>query len=69
MPQGQRDVTPPLIAPIDVNALQEIEIDEDETVGNPDSEPEQAAECVLSHPASELSLMTFEASENLHLHL
>jgi len=46
-PQGQRDVTPPQIAPIDVNAMQEIEIDEDETVGNPDSEPEQAAECVL----------------------
>jgi len=45
-PQGQRDVTPPQIAPIDATALQEIEIDEDETVGNPDSEPEQAAECV-----------------------
>jgi hypothetical protein len=45
-PQGQREATPPQIAPIDVSALQEIEIDEDETVGNPDSEPEQAAECV-----------------------
>jgi len=45
-PQGQREVTPPQIAPIDATALQEIEIDEDETVGNPDSEPEQAAECV-----------------------
>lgn len=45
-PQGQRDATPPQITPIDVSALQEIEIDEDETVGNPDSEPEQAAECV-----------------------
>lgn len=47
MPQGPRDLTPPQIAPIDVNAMQEIEIDEDETVGNPDSEPEQTAECVL----------------------
>lgn len=43
--QGGRDVTPQL-APINNSALPpEIEIDEDETMGNPESEAEEATEC------------------------
>lgn len=69
-PQGRGDVTPPRIAPVDVTALlPEIEI-EDETVGNPDSEPEEVAECALL--SSGVRMITHElskASKDLHLHL
>jgi len=59
-PQGQRDFTPPQIAPIDATALQEIEIDEDETIGNPDSEPEQATE----HPRTYIYTLDSLASKH-----
>lgn len=43
--QGRGDVNPQL-PPVSDNALPETEIDEDETMGNPESEPEEVAECV-----------------------
>jgi hypothetical protein len=50
-PQGQSSsvvpMTPPRVAP---SALSEIEIEEDVTVDNPDSEPEEAAEYAFFHP-------------------
>jgi hypothetical protein len=49
--QGQGDVIPQL-HPVSDNALPETEIDEDETMGNPESEPEEAAECVSSFSGS-----------------
>jgi hypothetical protein len=49
--QGQGDVIPQL-PPVSNNALPETEIDEDETMGNPESEPEEAAECVSSFSSS-----------------
>jgi len=67
--QGQGDVIAQA-APINNNSLPEIEIDEDETMGNPESEPEEAAECVsFVFRLLKLSLMSIKASENLHLHL
>lgn len=45
--QGQGEVTPQP-PPVSDNALPETEIDEDETMGNPESEIEEAAECVSS---------------------
>ena len=49
--QGQGDVIPqvPLVRD---NALPETEIDEDESMGYPESEPEEAAECVSSFSSS-----------------
>ncbi len=65
--QGQgNDIPQPV--PINNNALPEIEIDEDETMGNPESEPEETVECASFFPAPEVSLMISKASENLHLH-
>ena len=49
--QGQGDVIPQLPLVSD-NALPETEIDEDETMGNPESEPEEVAECVSSFSSS-----------------
>jgi len=49
--QGQGVVIPQL-PPVSDNALPETEIDEDETMGNPESEPEEAAECVISFSGS-----------------
>jgi hypothetical protein len=49
--QGQADVIPQL-HPISDNALPETEIDEDETMGNPESDPEEAAQCVSSFSSS-----------------
>lgn len=49
--QGQVDVVPQL-PPVSDNALQGTEIDEDETMGNPESEPEEVAECVSSLSSS-----------------
>lgn len=49
--QGQGDVIPQLPRVSD-NALPETEIDEDETMGSPESEPEEAAECVSSFSRS-----------------
>jgi Ulp1 family protease len=43
--QGRGDVNPQL-PPVSDNALPETEIDEDETMGNPESEPEEVAEYV-----------------------
>lgn len=43
--EGQGDVIPQLPSVSD-NVLPETEIDEDETMGNPESEPEEVAECV-----------------------
>jgi hypothetical protein len=43
--QGRGDVIPRL-APVSDNALPDTEIDEDEMMGNPESEPEEVAECV-----------------------
>ena len=51
--QVQGDVIPQL-PPVSDNALAETEIDEDETMGNPESEPEEVAECVFSFSSSEL---------------
>ena len=45
--QGRDDVIPQL-PPVRDNVLPEAEIDEDETMGNPESEREEAAECVYS---------------------
>ena len=66
----RRDVTPQL-APINNSAPPaEIEIDEDETMGNPESEAEEATECAfLFFLAQEVLLMSFKASENLHLYI
>jgi hypothetical protein len=50
--QGKGDVTPVTPPPVAPSALPEIEIDEDETVGNPESEPEEAAEYAFCYPAS-----------------
>ena len=49
--KGQGDVIPQL-PPVSDNALPETEIDEDETMGNPESEPEEVAECVPSFSSS-----------------
>jgi hypothetical protein len=49
--QGQGDVIPQL-PPVSDNALIETEVDEDETMGNPESEPEEVAECVSSFSSS-----------------
>jgi hypothetical protein len=66
--QGQGDVMAQA-APINNNALPEIEINEDVTMGNPESEPEEAAECAsFVFRLLKLSLMSIKASENLHLH-
>src|SRR6267154_2889939 len=62
--QVQGDVIPQP-PPVSDNALPETEIDEDETMGNPESEPEEVAECVSSFSSSEVSLMSVKASENL----
>jgi hypothetical protein len=51
-PQGEGDVTPVTPPPVAPSALPEIEIDEDETVGNPESEPEEAAEYAFFYPTS-----------------
>jgi hypothetical protein len=66
--QGRGDVIPQL-PPVSDNPLPETDIDEDETMGNPESEPEEAAECVSSVSSSKVSLMGSKASENLHLHV
>lgn len=50
--QGQGDVIPQL-PPVSDNALPETEIDEDETMGNPESELEEVAEYVSSFSGSE----------------
>lgn len=47
--EGRRDATPQL-APINDSVLPDIEIDEDETMGNPESEAEEVAECVSLFP-------------------
>jgi hypothetical protein len=49
--QGQGDVIPHLL-PVSDNALPEVDIDEDETMGNPESELEEAAECVSPFSSS-----------------
>jgi hypothetical protein len=49
--QGQGDVIPQLPHVSD-GVLPETEIDEDETMGNPESDPEEAAECVSSFYSS-----------------
>ena len=49
--QRQGDVTPRL-PPVNDDTLPEIDIDEDVTMGNPESEPEEAAECVSSFSSS-----------------
>jgi hypothetical protein len=67
--QGQGDVTPQL--PLINNSTPpgtEIEIEEDATIGNPESELEEATECVSFFQALGVSLMKFKASENLHLY-
>jgi hypothetical protein len=67
VPQGKGDVTPVTPPPAAPSALPEIEIDEDETVGNPESEPEEAAEYVffsIQH-SSELSLMSSKGIQGL----
>jgi len=65
-PQGKGDVTPvtpPAVAP---SALPEIEIAEDETVGNPESEPEEAAEyAFFVSGIRELSLMSSKGIQGL----
>jgi hypothetical protein len=59
----------PQMASVDNSVPTEIEIDEDETMGNADSEPEEAAEYVFLHPASKLSLMSLKTSKDFYLHL
>lgn len=49
--QGQVDVVPQL-PPVSDNALPVTDIDEDETMRNPESEPEEVAECVSSLSSS-----------------
>ena len=49
--QGPGDVIPQL-PPVSGNALPETEIDEDVTMGNPESDPEEVAEYVSSFPNS-----------------
>jgi hypothetical protein len=66
----RRDVTPQL-APINNSAPPaEIEIDEDETMGNPESEAEEATEYAsFFFLGLEILLMRFKASENLRLYI
>lgn len=49
--QGQSDVTPQLV-PASNSVLPDIEIDEDETMGNLESEPEEAIECASFPPSA-----------------
>jgi hypothetical protein len=65
--QGPSDFVPQPVL-INDSILPDIEIDEDVTMGNPESEPEEPIEYASSFPALEASLMSSKASENLHLY-
>lgn len=68
--QEKGDNVTPQLAAMDNCAPPEIEIEEDELMGNPENEHEEVvAECVFFRLAPEPSLMSTQASKNLHLHL